>query len=99
MCATGQLGVDEARTVLAPLAFVSVLAGAYLALEFVCRTGSTEIVPPFNYWRASPWTSPVFDLRVIRSPRAGCETCGNEVIRATVRSLWGTYGEGSKGPI
>ncbi len=94
MCATGQLGADEARTVLAPLSFVSVLAGAYLALEVVCRTSAGKIAPPFNFWRASPWTSPVFDLRSLRSPRAGCETCGSEVIRATVRSLWGTNGKG-----
>jgi hypothetical protein len=94
MCATGQLGVDEARTVLAPLSFVSVLAGAYLALEVVCRTSAGAIVAPFNYWRVSPWTSPVFALRTVRSPRAGCETCGSDVIRATVQSLWGTNGKG-----
>jgi hypothetical protein len=96
MCGTGQLGVDEGRTVLAPLAFVSVLAGAYLALEVALRAEAREVARPFNYWRASPWTSPVFELRTVRPPRDGCETCGVEVIRATVRSLWGTNG---KGPI
>lgn len=88
LCATGQLGVDEGRTILAPFAFVSVLAGAYLALELVLRSSSADVTGPFNYWRASPWTSPVFELQALRPARPKCETCGNAMIRATVSQLW-----------
>jgi hypothetical protein len=93
LCGTGQLGVDEGRTVLAPFSFVSVLAGAYLALELVLRVSDGQLVPPYNYWRASPWTSPVFELRAFRPRRPGCETCGNSVIRAAVEQLWGWGGK------
>jgi hypothetical protein len=88
LCATGQLGVDEGRTVLAPFSFVSVLAGAYLALELVLRASSADVTYPFNYWRASPWTSPISELQSLRPARPKCETCGNEMIRATVNDLW-----------
>lgn len=93
LCATGQLGVDEGRTILAPFSFVSVLAGAYLALELVLRSSSADVTRPFNYWRASPWTSPVFELQALRPARPQCETCGNAVIRATVGRLWGLGGK------
>lgn len=93
LCATGQLGVDEGRTILAPFSFVSVLAGSYLALELVLRASATDTTLPFNYWRASPWTSPVFELRAVRPARPQCETCAEPTIRATVGQLWGQDGE------
>lgn len=93
LCATGQLGVDEGRTVLAPFSFVSVLAGAFLALELVLRVAADDIVGSFNYWRASPWTSPVFELQALRTSRPTCETCGNALIGATVDRLWGFGGK------
>jgi hypothetical protein len=93
LCATGQLGVEEGRTILAPFSFVSVLAGAYLALELVLRASSEDVSRPFNYWRASPWTSPVFELKTLRPARPKCETCGNAVISETVKQLWGWGGE------
>lgn len=89
LCGTGQLGVDEGRTVLAPFSFVSVLAGAYLALEIVLRISGDQPVHPYNYWRASPWTSPVLELQVFRPRRLECETCGNSMIRSAVKQLWG----------
>jgi hypothetical protein len=93
LCATGRLGVDEGRTILAPFSFVSVLAGAYLALELALRISSGDVTLPFNYWRASPWTSPVVELQALRRRRAGCETCGNAAICATSNQLWGWGGK------
>lgn len=95
MCATGQLTVDDGRTVLAPFAFVSVLAGAVLALELLLRTATApdDVAAPFNLWRVSPWTSPVFELQTMAGACPGCETCGNPIIRATVERLWGKRGE------
>jgi hypothetical protein len=95
MCATGQLSADDGRTVLAPFAFVSVLAGAILALELVQRVSAREVAAPFNFWRLSPWTSPVFELQTNQGARLGCEACGNPTIRATVRRLWGADGQGT----
>jgi len=91
-CATGQLGIAAGRTVLAPFPFVSTLAGAYLAIELVMRSQDGAVAKPFNYWRASPWTAPIFQLRARRAKRAACPTCGNGLIRATVSSLWGACG-------
>lgn len=93
LCATRQLGTDQGRTILAPFSFVSVLAGAYLALELVLRSSSADVTRPFNYWRASPWTSPVFELQALCPARPKCETCANAVIRATVNRLWGWGGK------
>jgi hypothetical protein len=92
MCAMGQLGVDAGRTVLAPFSFVSVLAGAYLALEVVSRISAGQTTRPFNHWHVSPWASPVLDLQSFRRPLEGCETCGNAAVRATVQEVWGTHG-------
>lgn len=93
MCATGQLTADDGRTVLAPFAFVSVLAGAVLALELAHRISVREVAAPFNFWRLSPWTSPVFELQTSQGARAGCEACGTPPIRETVRRLWGERGK------
>jgi molybdopterin/thiamine biosynthesis adenylyltransferase len=93
LCATGELGIEEGRTVLAPFSFVSVLAGAYLALELALRAASGDVIGPFNYWRVSPWTSPVFELRTRLPARANCETCGSPPIRAIVGDLWGWIGK------
>jgi molybdopterin/thiamine biosynthesis adenylyltransferase len=93
LCATGELGIEEGRTVLAPFSFVSVLAGAYLALELALRAASGDVIGPFNYWRVSPWTSPVFELQARLCARPNCETCGSPPIRAIVSDLWGWIGK------
>jgi molybdopterin/thiamine biosynthesis adenylyltransferase len=94
MCATGQLTAADGRTVLAPFAFVSALAGAVLALELVQRSsGETGVAAPFNVWRLSPWTSPVFELQTHNGPRSDCEACDNPIIRETLRRLWGPRGK------
>ena len=95
LCATGQIGVEEGRTVLAPLSFVSVLAGTLLAIEFVLRSAGVE--SSFNFWRASPWASPVFALRARKPARSSCRSCGDETIRATVAGVWGRGRERDEG--
>jgi hypothetical protein len=87
LCGKGELKV-EAQRVLAPFGFVSVLAGVMLAIEVARRSGSQNVAPPFNYWRTSPWRSPVVRLRDQRPKRVGCEFCGNEDIQAAARQLW-----------
>jgi hypothetical protein len=89
-CATGKLPTEADRQVLPPLPFVSVLAGACLALETARRrlagAGSTE---RFNYWRLSPWHSPNLALRQIRPKDSACECCSNEAVREAIGILWG----------
>jgi len=87
LCSTGKLMTAEGRQVLAPFAFVSVLAGTLLAIEFVRRihnrTGDL-----FNEWHVSPWTNPVMRCRHVLRSNSNCEFCGNEVIARVARGLW-----------
>lgn len=90
-CAEGKLLTAADRQVLAPFCFVSVLAGAYLALEFVRRVNSGKIATPFNYWRVSPWHRPVLALRAMRPMLRDCEYCGEPVMREISAKLWGLW--------
>jgi len=91
LCGQGLLQTDEGRQVLAPFAFVSVLAGAYLAIELVLRLQQPRRERLFNYWRASPWSSPVFQLRRYRLAGPGCEFCGSASTRQIVSRLWAEH--------
>ena len=88
-CAEGKLRTAADRQVLAPFCFVSMLAGAYLALEFVRRINTGVVAEPFNYWRLSPWHAPVVALRALRPVSADCEFCRNDVLREISAKLWG----------
>lgn len=89
LCGKGQLKTGTAERVLAPFGFVSVLAGAMLAIEIAIRTGSSDPRPEYNYWRISPWGAPITRMREQRSKRAACEFCGNDTLQSVVRKLWG----------
>jgi hypothetical protein len=88
LCGQQLLVSAEGARVLAPFAFVSVLAGAFLALEFVRRVVRADAVALFNYWRASPWASPVFALRHTRAADPGCDFCGSPLLADVARRLW-----------
>jgi hypothetical protein len=88
LCGQGALKTAADKQVLAPFAFVSVLAGVLLAIECARRMRSNATEVPFNYWRVSPWASPLERTREMRGKRNGCEFCYNTVIKDVVRSLW-----------
>jgi hypothetical protein len=88
LCAAGQIGVEEGRTVLAPLAFVSLLGGVQLAVEVVRRIASACVAGRYSTWRLSPWATPVPELRDLISRRPDCDCCGRREIRETVESIW-----------
>ena len=88
-CATGKLPTDADRQVLPPLPFVSVLAGACLALETARRLARASPPEGFNYWRLSPWHSPNLALRQMRPKDPVCECCSNEAVRDAIGILWG----------
>jgi hypothetical protein len=96
LCSVGELKAGTTEQVLAPLAFVSALAGAYLALEFVLRVGRKDTTMPFNYWRISPWSSPVLELRDLRPRHPNCECCSREQIRTIIGDLWGQRFDGTQ---
>jgi hypothetical protein len=73
LCGAGKLNTVADKQVLAPFAFVSALAGTLLALEVIRRRIRQVIDEPFNYWRVSPWSSPVFKLRINRAVEPTCE--------------------------
>jgi hypothetical protein len=87
LCGVGKLKNVGGEQVLAPFSFVSVLAGAYLAIELAIRV-SRAGEPRFNYWRVSPWHSPVPVLRQTRSRDAACEFCSKPYFRQAMKDLW-----------
>ncbi|MDA8120902.1 MAG: ThiF family adenylyltransferase [Gammaproteobacteria bacterium] len=89
LCGVGKLKADGGEQVLAPFAFVSVLAGAHLAVEFLLRIIDQNAANRFNYWRVSPWHSPVPALRQVRGREPHCDFCGRPIVRATIERFWG----------
>ena len=71
---------------LTPFAFVSVLAGAWLAIEFVRRVqrGHGEL---FNEWRLSPWSNPIMRRQRSLAKRAACEFCGDPLLQSLVEEM------------
>ena len=87
LCSTAKLIGSEDKQVLAPFAFVSVLAGTLLALEFVRRVqGGHDGL--FNEWRISPWTNPVFRRRRVLERYPSCEFCSNPILQRVASELW-----------
>jgi hypothetical protein len=89
LCGESQLRTPAGRTVVAPFAFVSVLAGSLLALELVRRLGSRPSPTKFNYWRLSPWHPPFARRRTLRKRQSDCAFCGSAILRQVNTGLWG----------
>jgi hypothetical protein len=77
LCAESKLLTPAGRAIVAPFAFVSVLAGTLLALEIVRRLGSGESATDFKYWRVSPRHPLLGRRRVLRSQQPNCAFCQN----------------------
>lgn len=84
LCSEGTLLGPDNHQVLAPFAFVSVLAGAYLAID-VARRLTLGDSNSFNYWRFSPWAAPVNGLKQIRPRHSQCEFCGEATLLTDCR--------------
>lgn len=80
----------EGQQVLAPFAFVSVLAGALLAIEMMARLVDGSRTDTFNYWRVSPWHAPQVRQRHVRGQNEACEICGQSHVQAVCQELWAT---------
>lgn len=89
LCGEGLLKIAPDKQILAPFAFVSVLAGTLLAIEIVRRLTGAENLDD-NYWRVGVWSPPISALRKQRKRIAECSFCGNPYLHATMQSLWAT---------
>lgn len=90
LCGKGRIIDKDQTQVLAPFAFVSVLAGTVLAIEFAHRISSGS--DGYNSFRVSPWTSPVLRLRQVVRTNAACSFCGNAVKAEYAETLWANRG-------
>lgn len=89
LCGAQELQSLEGRRVVAPFAFVSVLAGTLLAVELVRQLGERHAQSRDNYWRVSPWHPPLSRRRISRPRESGCEFCGDRLLAGVNRQLWG----------
>jgi hypothetical protein len=69
-CAAAVLRTPGGEQFLAPFAFVSILAGALLAMHLVSRLQG--VAAPHNLWPVSAWAPPFPHARELRGQRAGC---------------------------
>jgi molybdopterin/thiamine biosynthesis adenylyltransferase len=86
LCATGKLHASIGKQVVAPFAFVSVLAGALLLIEMMHRLSATR--DNANEWRISPWREPFRQGRHTRLRFNGCECCGKPILERMRHKLW-----------
>ncbi len=88
LCSSQQLRSAEGTTVIAPFAFVSVLAGALLLLEMVSSIRSSHPNDRPNDWRISPWHRPLPFKQRRRTRLSSCECCGRAGLRRVAESIW-----------
>lgn len=86
LCGQGQLLNSVDRQVFAPLSFVSVIAGVYLAIEVIKRSHLEE---NYNYWRISPWFAPIPLLKTMKATSKDCSFCNTVINIETADELWG----------
>ena len=85
LCGEGRLMTRENNQILAPLAFVSALAGAFLALMFIEKHINNL---PYNYWRISPWSQINYRLKQVIPTNSDCEFCNDELYVKTTKEIW-----------
>jgi E1 N-terminal domain/ThiF family len=90
LCGEDKLKNTNNRQVLAPFAFVSVLAGVWLAIEMARRLALVSDDRRINYFRFSPWTPPVPELWQLRLRNAECEFCRQPALLRTAQQMWAT---------
>ena len=88
LCGSGLLRAAGGEQVVAPFAFISVLAGTLLLIELIRRQHMIE-ADFTNDWRVDPWQGPVPEMRQRRPRRDTCECCGRREIQDANAALWG----------
>jgi molybdopterin/thiamine biosynthesis adenylyltransferase len=88
LCGTGDLLDAKVEQVLAPLAFVSNLAGALLAIELIrAELGGLKRYGE-NYLCLSPWSPPFKRARRHKGKQSACEFCNDRHVDQVMRMLW-----------
>jgi len=89
LCSASMLRAGD-EVVLAPMSFTSMLAGAFLYLEFLksLRSVSFTHLKPVNYYVLNPHFPPNPYLRELRRSRPTC-TCQTSVYRRAFSRIWG----------
>lgn len=85
LCGQQALLMPGGKQVLAPFAFVSNLAGAYLALELARLLAG---VRGTNYMFLDPWLPPHSRLRSFRRKEEGCGFCSDPEAAETMKAVW-----------
>jgi E1 N-terminal domain/ThiF family len=88
-CADQVLLTTAGKQTLAPLAFVSNLAGLLLALELVLVTHGGRNLKDSNYLSVDPWRPPHNRIRRVRERNYDCEQCGTPQFSLAMASVWG----------
>ena len=89
LCGSAQLKSVSGEQVVAPFAFVSVLAGALLLLEIIRQVHDGDMDRPSNEWRVNPWRPPVPQMRCLRPRREACDCCSRIELQRENARLWG----------
>jgi len=85
LCGEMALLTPAGQQALAPFAFVSNLAGAYLALELARREAGAANT---NYMFLDPWRAPHSRLRSFRGKEPDCHFCGKPHAKLGFRAVW-----------
>lgn len=88
LCGTGDLLDAKVEQVLAPLAFVSNLAGALLAIELLRADSGGVQKYGENYLNLSPWTPPFKLARRHKGKQSACEFCNGKHTEELMKALW-----------
>lgn len=88
LCAERALLTPTGAQVFAPFAFVSSLAGAFLALELARFESGVRFTDGRNYLFASPWASPHTRMRRSRPREPDCEFCGKPTTADAWAAVW-----------
>jgi molybdopterin/thiamine biosynthesis adenylyltransferase len=86
-CGKGALKTAAGQQAVAPLAFISNLAGALLALE-LARFERPGAQPGSSYMTLSPWRPPSLHARRAPGRKVGCEFCGTDNGPESLREVW-----------
>lgn len=91
LCGQQKLVAEGEKAVLTPFAFVSAMAGTYLAIEFLRRSRRNDaLAGGYNFWRLSPWRSPLIGLRRMLGVAAGCELHNDRSKLMVAKKVWKT---------
>jgi hypothetical protein len=90
LCSAGEIKAGPSERVLAPLSFVSAMAGVFLYFE-VIKSLHPEVFGPYqryNYAYLDPFANPNPSFRQLRKSRADC-VCRDARFRKIFANVWG----------